>query len=364
MRPVTFLRRGYSASGGAEAYLKRLAEAVAGTGREVRLLGDAWPASEWPWGQCIRLRGGSPGVFAREVSRFRRPEEILFSFERIPGCDIFRAGDGLHCAWIDRRRAFEPFWKSALHPLNPKHRAVLDLERRLFAHDSKTVVIANSGLVAAEIRQWFPAFPSGRLHVIPNGYDPPPDLPESGREKARMDFRTAHGVPPQAPVALFLGTGWERKGLRFAIEATARAGWRLIVAGRGPSRRHSAPHVLHLGESKNLPALFAACDVLLHPTWYDPFSNACLEALAAGLPVITTTANGAAEILEQDVTGSVVSRPDALGELEEALRFWKIQQPSASRTACIKAAMQYPMQKNRDQTIALLRTLDEHGILG
>ena len=102
---------------------------------------------------------------------------------------------------------------------------------------------------------------------------------------------------------LFVGSGWERKGLRYATEAVGSLGekFRLFVAGRGRGRKVDGRAVQRLGAVRDLPALYAAADIFLLPTLYDPFSNACLEALATGMPVVTTRENGFSEIIEQRV---------------------------------------------------------------
>ena len=80
--------------------------------------------------------------------------------------------------------------------------------------------------------------------------------------------------------------------------------------------------VSRLGAVRDLPALYPAADIFLLPTLYDPFSNACLEALADGLPVITTRDNGFSEIIQDRVHGSIIGSPPNTGEICDALRFW------------------------------------------
>src|SRR5437867_10939968 len=104
---IGFARRGYSASGGAEAYLKRLARGIVDRGHEVCLFatGD-WPEEDWPFGDVTRLRSESPIGFANELEKLRsqNPCDVLMSFERVWSCDVYRAGDGVHRAWLDRRK--------------------------------------------------------------------------------------------------------------------------------------------------------------------------------------------------------------------------------------------------------------------
>ena len=120
-------------------------------------------------------------------------------------------------------------------------------------------------------------------------------------------------IGPDEIAVLFLGSGWERKGLRFAIAAMAKLRdqrMRLLVAGRGNQRKYRTGSVTFLGEIEDVRLPLAAADIFILPTVYDPFSNASLEAMAAGLPVITTRANGCSEIIEPKVHGSIVDRPD------------------------------------------------------
>src|SRR5213076_2388316 len=119
-------------------------------------------------------------------------------------------------------------------------------------------------------------------------------------------------------------SGWERKGLQFAIEAVeAQKGkMKLLVAGRGETEKFASSQTEFLGVVRDMPRLYRAADIFLLPTIYDPFSNACLEAFAAGLPVITTQANGFSEIIEPGRHGSVIDDPRNVAAISDALQFW------------------------------------------
>ena len=157
---------------------------------------------------------------------------------------------------------------------------------------------------------------------------------------------------------LFAGSGWERKGLGFAIDAvdTCRdRRVRLFVAGRGNSRSYQSERAHFLGEVLDLRRVYAAADIFVLPTTYDPFSNACLEALASGLPVITTRANGFSEIIENDVHGSIVDLPNDVPALRSALEFWSDDaRRSAARSTIIERASQFDISKNVEQTAQIL----------
>src|SRR5690242_5962137 len=107
---VAFVRRGYSPSGGAEAYLKRLAAGLADLGQPANLIAtNDWPANEWPFGQVTRIGAESPIPFADELEKLRPGLRCnaLMSLERVWNCDVYRAGDGVHRAWLDHRAKFE-----------------------------------------------------------------------------------------------------------------------------------------------------------------------------------------------------------------------------------------------------------------
>jgi UDP-glucose:(heptosyl)LPS alpha-1,3-glucosyltransferase len=113
--------------------------------------------------------------------------------------------------------------------------------------------------------------------------------------------------------------------------------------------------VQRLGAVRDLPALYAASDIFLLPTLYDPFSNACLEALATGLPVITTRDNGFSEIIEHRVHGSIIDLPSNTGQICDELRYWADPDRRArSRAAILERAGHFDISVNVERTLAVL----------
>jgi UDP-glucose:(heptosyl)LPS alpha-1,3-glucosyltransferase len=344
---IGLVRRGYSATGGAEAYLLRLASGLRSRGCKVTLYTTAdWPADRWALGDLVRLNATEPLAFARAFQEIRKQGQVVLSLDRVPGGDVFRAGDGVHAAWLQRRSQFESAWKSRLRIFNLKHPALLALERQVFA--SARLVIANSKMVADEIVHWH-SFPESRIRIVPNGIGDA--IPRISRAEARRRLE----IPDDLFCVLFVGTGWERKGLRFAIEAVEMLGGDtlLLVAGRGDTGRFRSPQAKFLGVVRDLPALYTAADVFALPTIYDPFSNACLEALAAGLPVVTTSANGFSEIITPGVHGDIVDPGDVRG-LAVALEFWKATDPSKTAADCMLLAKDYSIDRNVEATLQVL----------
>ena len=354
---IGFVRRGFSESGGAESYLKRLARGVCSAGHTAQLLTtNEWPAEEWPFGDITRLAGATPTQFADALERFRPAAgaDVLMSLERVWQCDVFRAGDGVHRAWLHRRARFDSVIRKAKAVFNRKHRGILRLEESLFAHGGAGQVIANSDMVKREIVQLY-GYPAADVQVVHNGV-PAAVFSAAAAQRARM--RHSLGLEAHEIAVLFVGSGWARKGLRFALrtlEACGVSQIRLLVAGRGNRARYRSRRAQFLGVVSDLPALYAAADIFLLPTIYDPFSNACLEALAAGIPVITTRANGFAEIIEEGKHGSIIEQPDDFGATREALHFWaESERRNAARAQIQARGAEFDISVNVARTLEIL----------
>ena len=291
---------------------------------------NEWPEEQWPFGSIKRLGGTTVIGFADELEQVR-PQmqcDVLFSLERVWSCDVYRAGDGVHRAWLARRRKFEVPLKQFVRGASRKHRDLLQLEESLFEKRGAGRVIASSQMVVNEITDLY-RYPADKIDIVRNGvpldrfrFDP--GLREKSREELKLK---------QDQIALlFAGSGWERKGLLFAIEAMALSKikecgcWSLAGEKQGRIKRPAC------GSGVRIPCNFSAklqtcaglrsCGHLHFPTIYDPFSNACLEALACGLPVITTRTNGFSEIIEHGVHGSIVDNAAKLVGLRDAIQFW------------------------------------------
>ena len=354
---IVFVRRGYSQTGGAEVYLKRLARGVVAAGHRAELITtNDWPPNEWPFGAITHLRARSPIEFADELEQMRSQLrcDVLMSLERIWRCDIYRAGDGVHRAWLDRRRKFEIPLQRFVRGLNHKHRDILRLEEALFTSRGAGRVIANSGMVKNEIVALY-GYPAGKIDIVRNG------VPVSKFREAvanREQGRATLGLAEDEIIVLFVGSGWERKGLRFAIKAIETSPdpkQRLFVVGRGNRGRYKSSRVQFLGTVVDLPRVYAAADIFILPTIYDPFSNACLEALACGLPVITTRNNGFSEIIEDGVHGSIVDCANDIVGLRDAIRFWSDEARRAVvRPTNMQCAAQFDISKNVARTLEIL----------
>jgi UDP-glucose:(heptosyl)LPS alpha-1,3-glucosyltransferase len=351
---LAIVRQRYNAYGGAERIVSRLLPYVESKGTDVTLI--ARSADGWGARRVLRVNPFYVGSLWRDASFARAARtawrrdgfDLVQSHERIPGCDIYRAGDGVHRRWLEVRRESGPASERVAIAASPYHRYVCAAERALFEHPRLRAVICNSAMVRDEIRRGFRIAPE-KLHLIHNGVDLEHFHPRE-RERLRGAARAELGCQPRDTVFLFVGSGFARKGLATAIEALAGAAsdalW-LVVCGRdrelekfqqqartaGVERR-----VRFLGAQDDVRPMYAAADCFILPSRYDPFPNTVLEALAMGLPAIVSSRCGAVEVIEPGVNGWVCQPNDPQGlsrllrQADDALRGGRMG-PAARATA-------------------------------
>ena len=340
---IAFLRRRFSPTGGAERYLLRLASGLAAQGHQITLYCEDWSARENPFQQVRKIESSDPISFARKVMTqpLRDRHDIVFSLERVPGCDLYRAGDGVHADWLASRQSFYPVMGRIRTLLRPKNRQLCRIEREVFAPGAVGRVICNSRLVADQIIRRF-NFPPDRLDVIYNGV---PYQQFSMGDRALG--RRALELKPDDYVVLLVGAGAERKGHAIARDAMRRI-----------KRKYAKLVIIDSPPSVAMQHVYAAADVFLLPTLYDPFANVTLEALAAGLPVITSAQNGASEIMENEKNGFILPRANdekrighLLDDLADPARRAQFRPPAQA------LAQQYDLAKNLNATLAVFDRL-------
>lgn len=306
---ILFVRQSFSSFGGGELILDRLIRQLADEGADVSIIARSWP--DRPPGVGF-IRCDPPRItrtlrdrlFAAAACRVIGAQDgaLVQAHERVPCCDIYRAGEGVHAAYLERRTNGMSGLARAGLRMSPFHRSVLGRERVLFASRRLKAVVANSQMVADEILRHFD-YPRERIHLVPNGIDLARFSPEA-RGRYRSAVRHQLGLSEERPVALFVGSGFARKGLAGAIEALSRSRVDAELWAIGHERRPSTYTALaeRLGIGRRLRLLgpqadtlpyYAAADMLLLPSVYDPFPSTVIEALACGLPVVTSTGCGA-----------------------------------------------------------------------
>ena len=336
---LALIRQRYNPYGGAERFIERAITALRAQNEdvEVTVFAREWQAA--PGVQCVPINTAARGnakardvafgdAVERALAARRGQFDIIQSHERIPGMPVYRAGDGVHAQWLRLRAQHGGARARMATLLNPYHRYMVARERAMFTHPALRLVICNSQMVRGDIERAF-GVADEKLCVIYNGVDidyfQPPTNDE--RRVARAQF----ALPSDAPTFVYVGSGFERKGVATLLDAFAQLPKEahLLIVGEDKARVKFAAlavrlridhRVQFLGGLRDVLPVYHAAHALVLPTLYDPMPNVVPEALACGLPVITTTTCGGAELLNAQ-TGSVIAAGDVTA-LAKALRGW------------------------------------------
>lgn len=336
---ILIVARPFVFHGGVETATAGLVQALVARGHEVHRTGPGRQAPQrgvvdhpLPLGRWPRAARALALVLAVRRVAGQGGWDVIQSHERTLSQDVYRAGEGCHRAYLQAMQQ---------RPRGLYHRVTLALERQVFRRTPQIVAIARAG--AAEIARLY-GVEAGRLSVVYNGVDLERFHPRlRGRERAAA--RAEAGLPANAFAVLFAGSGFERKGLAVALRALGRlrdGNSCLLVVGRddpAPCRRLArdvgvVDRVRWLGARPDIERWYAAADALVLPTRYEPFGNVHLEALATGLPVVTSVVAGGAEVIGPGAGAAVEpSSPAAVADALQAVREGKSEEASAAARA-------------------------------
>ncbi len=375
---IAIVRQRYNPFGGAERFVERALSALSAEGAEVSLITRSWdgaPAEGFRQITCnpaySRLLGGRAArdrsfALAASALMAKGGYDITQSHERIPGCMVFRAGDGVHAAWLAHRaRTLRPLGRLG-QQCSGYHRYVLGAEARMFAHPALQAVICNSQMVADEIHRFY-GVDRRKLVLIYNGVDHAHFHPGLAAEY-RVATRQAAGIPADVPLLLYVGSGFERKGVPRLLAAMARAVTPFHLALVGQDRKMRAMQALaarlgiadrvhFTGPLKDVRPWYGAADAFVLPTLYDPGPNAALEAMACGLPILTTTSCGAQDWVREGVNGYVVD-PLEIDAMADALdKLCVLAGRDAAHADAQQAVAHLGLPAMAERLITLYRTL-------
>ena len=333
MKIALIVKQYRPAAGGVETYFRHVSEALLRAGHEVHGFLHRWDGSLHPKLQLHRVPMLHRPPLLKILSfslfchRMLRDQDFDIVYALTQGCpqDVHRLGGGLQRVWA-KTRWTSPAVRAVMAAMRPSFLALMWLERRTLRPEQCRWVVTNSQLCRGQLLAAHP-FPADRVQVIYNGVDHGRFHP--GARQHRQHVRRALGIPEDEILLLHASHNFSRKGVPVLVEALARADRRfqLLVVGRGASgryerlaRRLNVGDRLHFaGEVEDVEAYYGAADAFVLPTQYDPFANVCLEAMACGLPVVTTAANGAAEIVHAGQGGIVIQDPGDVSALARAL---------------------------------------------
>jgi UDP-glucose:(heptosyl)LPS alpha-1,3-glucosyltransferase len=322
-KKLAIIRSSYRPDGGAERIIARMLEGLqTHYAMDVSLITKKWQASKtdnFNVIQCPKrglLRHHKFQNFNDDVTTLLQQHsfDLIQSHERIPGCQIYRAGDGVHKQWLELRQQNASRIKAFLWKHSPYHNTILRAEKAMFAHPNLKKVICNAPQIKHDILKHYPETPEDKLVVIYNGINLK-TFPFCGQEK-QQQARKALTLNKNDKLLLYVGSGFQRKGLTTLLQALSLApDWKLIVVGKDKKTRfyqrlckqlHIKQRVIFAGMQTNVQNYYAASDLLVHPALYDPAPNVVLEAMASGRGVILSQNCGNHELVEEGKNGFVV----------------------------------------------------------
>jgi UDP-glucose:(heptosyl)LPS alpha-1,3-glucosyltransferase len=312
--------------GGTETFLNQLAAHLCDAGHEATILCRSHEGPPHPRARMIELKrrtllpGSRVRAFAEDVERHldAHAYDVVVGLGRTWTQDVLRLGGGCPASYLETAHAHVHTGpRRLLERLDSKHRTILEIEARALAPGAYRSIVVNSDFVRRDLVARYDVDES-RVRVIRNAVDLERFHPRL-RETEGAAVRSELGLDGPAPLLLFLGSGFGRKGLDKVLAALplgrARVpDARLLVVGRDADRkrwersvhdRGLGSAVWFAGARADAPACYGAADVFVMPSRYDSFGYSVLEALASGLPVVVSDAMGAAEVVPPEA-GTIV----------------------------------------------------------
>jgi UDP-glucose:(heptosyl)LPS alpha-1,3-glucosyltransferase len=367
---IAIIRKRYTFHGGSEGYSEILVRKLSECGHEVHIFAIEWtkkkggPNIHFHRVPVVRfnsfLRDLSFAVSSFFILRKKKDYfDIIQSHDKTIYQDIYRAGDGCHIEWLKQRWKREGLIGKMSIMFNPYHWLILTIERFIFRHHRFKVVIAISEMVKRNMIENYGINPSD-ISVIYNGVDLKRFNPET-RDRFRHEIRSRYRIREDEFVLLFVGSGFKRKGLGYLLESIESVDkpLTLMVVGKGRFKQVAGHQkVIFCGPQKDIHKYYAAADIFVFPTVYEPFGNVHLEALASGLPVITTSHSGAAEIIEDERQGFIIEDPEDIEKMAERIKQLMDQEAREKRgIEARRLAERFSIESHIEELMALYQSV-------
>jgi UDP-glucose:(heptosyl)LPS alpha-1,3-glucosyltransferase len=378
-----------AAGGGAERWTDRHARMLVTNGHDVHVV--AASIYDAPKGVTCHVIGAGTrrGPFtktkaAQQMAQFLRKQsfEIIHDMGVSWYCDLFMPHHGTHRSVYDQRSTNlilpERCIRNASYCLLPRYLQFQYIEKRQYARASKKLFIAVSNMVRQQIMANHNV-PEDRIRVVYNGIDtqhfrPARATPQRDSLRRQLGF-TDHTL------FLMVANDFDLKGLNTILHAMAtlrRKGMRvgMMVVGAGTmkgrkvfglsmgracdrfsrlARKLGCDDVIRFVGYQDRPLpYYHAADVYVQPSLYDACSLVVLEAMACGLPVITSKHNGVSSLITPDSEGRVIDDPHCVNELAAAMQAYldPMQRQAVGRRARCRAE-KHSAQHNYDEITAL-----------
>ncbi len=315
---ILFIKKCYSPFGGAELYLSRVISILEHK-FDIHIISENWPLSSKTNVHLVPRSKIFPDLsFALHVLYFLKKKkdyfDLVVSFDRCLKQDIYRSSDGCHLRWLEQRKLFETRPKHLSLRINPKHKIISWLEKKCLRNSAK--ILVNSKMVLNDYSRHYGQEISHKIEICYNGVNLKNFFPISSADKKKLKKRYGFS---KKEILLFIGSGYKRKGLDYLLKSMPLLSDNFILLVIGKDKNlinikkqtlninKLANRVYFLGPQKNILSYYQIADIFILPTLYDPFANVTLEALACGVPVITSIFNGASEIIDKGKEGFILN---------------------------------------------------------
>lgn len=266
----------------------------------------------------------------------KHPEDKILCFDKSTHQTHLRLGNGLHKFFLRQRKNYEPFFKRLAITFDPRHYTILAFEKKTFQNPLLKKVLVNSEMVFRQIHSLYPSLDPKKIVVVLNGVEwqkMGPAFENSFQSKTL--FLKTFGLPENVHHFLFVGHGFKRKGLDLlfkALELLNRQNqkWHLSIVGKDKKiktyqkiaqKLKLEKQITFFGKQESPLPFYSIADTFVLPSFYDPFANTTLEALAMGLFTITSAFNGGKEVLSESngIILKSLTKEDLFQALQTAL---------------------------------------------
>jgi UDP-glucose:(heptosyl)LPS alpha-1,3-glucosyltransferase len=367
----------YFPYGGLQRDFLRIAQTLLARGHDIHVYTMRWDG-DVPQGihlHLLKTIGWSNHArsiaFAQQVSQELADQQydVVVGFNKIPNLDLYYAADVCYQARIKQQR-------HAMYQLLPRYKAWVELEKSVFAPRLKTQIMLISPLQQIEYESCYQT-ESNRFHLLPPGIAKDRIAPINAAD-IRNATRHAYQIQPDEKLLLMVGSGFKTKGLDRSLRALAalpqalQTHCRLFVIGHDKPDRFAhlakklgiADRVAFLGGRSDVPDFLLAADLLLHPSYHENTGTAILEALVAGLPVLTLDVCGYAGYVTVAQAGHVLSGPFQQAEFNQALEKMLLSHDQQSwRENAIKFAKSHDIYSLPEKAADLIETIGQQRAL-
>lgn len=365
--------------GGAEQWTWQFARLLARRGEEVHVLASQYrsQSDDVAFERHLLPRTHSRIGFAAAAEATARKLRLDLVHDMGSGsyCDVFQPHGGARKASFEQNLLLCPNWLRPAKRFSmgflPRYREFRRLARLQYRQDGR-LFVALSRMVARDFMRYHDV-PWEQIRIVYNGVNTErfsPDLRAIYRDKIRKKL----GIRDEVLV-LIVAHNFPLKGVPTLLKSVGRLvrggePLRLVVAGGkrlGPYRRLAEQSgaglaTTFLGPVDDAAPYYAAADIYAQPTFYDPCSLVVLEALATGLPVITSRFNGAGELMTPGQEGYIVEDPGNADEMTSHLReLLDPQKRSTMQHAARRLAVAHSLERNCDEVMAVYREQTERG---